>query len=104
MSAKSTEPQHALPDIDFATFVLSLGSNALSLLGEMPEAPDAEGASQVDLPLARQTIDILAMLQEKTRGNLTEAEAKLLESLLYDLRVKYVDAQNSTDATKSAKK
>jgi hypothetical protein len=45
-----------------------------------------------NLPLARQTIDIMAMLQDKTRGNLSEREARLVEHLLYDLRVKYVDA------------
>jgi hypothetical protein len=86
----SSEAEQALPEIDFATFVLSLGSNALVNLGEMP---DGDGRTDRNLPLARQTIDILAMLQEKTRGNLTEAEAKLVESLLYDLRVKYVDAR-----------
>jgi hypothetical protein len=85
-----SEPPQALPPIDFATFVLSLASSALMNLGEMPD-PDT-GTSQKDLPLAKQTIDILGMLEEKTRGNLEEAEDKLLRSLLYDLRVKYVDA------------
>ncbi len=85
----SDEPRQTLPDIDFATFILSMGSSALVHLGEMP-APD--GSTDRNLPLAKQTIDLLALLQEKTRGNLDEAEDNLLKSLLYDLRIKYVDA------------
>jgi len=85
------EARRALPDIDFATFILSLGSSALVHLGEMP-TPD--GSSERDLPLAKQTIDLLALLQQKTQGNLDEAEDNLLRSLLYDLRIKYVDAVN----------
>ena len=85
------EARRALPDIDFATFILSMGSSALVHLGEMP-APD--GTNDRDLPLAKQTIDLLALLQEKTQGNLDEAEDNLLRSLLYDLRIKYVDAVN----------
>ena len=80
-----------LPAVDFHTFVLSLGSSALLHLGEI-EHPDV-GAPQTDLPLAKHTIDILVMLEEKTRGNLTAAEEKLIASLLYDLRLRYVEAQ-----------
>jgi Domain of unknown function (DUF1844) len=80
-----------LPAVDFHTFVLSLGSSALLHLGEL-EHPDV-GAPQKDLPLAKHTIDILVMLEEKTRGNLTPAEEKLIASLLYDLRLRYVEAQ-----------
>ena len=86
-----TEPTRALPDIDFATFVLSLGSSALAYLGEM--ADPVSGTLTRDLPMAKQTIDIIAMLLEKTKGNLSDAEDKLVQGLLYDLRVKYVDAQ-----------
>lgn len=82
-----------LPAVDFHTFVLSLGSSALLHLGEL-EHPDV-GAPQKDLPLAKHTIDILVMLEEKTRGNLTPAEEKLIGSLLYDLRLRYVEAQKS---------
>jgi hypothetical protein len=81
----------ALPAVDFHTFVLSLGSSALLHLGEL-EHPDV-GAPQKDLPLAKHTIDILVMLEEKTRGNLTPAEEKLIGSLLYDLRLRFVEAQ-----------
>jgi hypothetical protein len=80
-----------LPAVDFHTFVLSLGSSALLHLGEI-EHPDV-GAPQTDLPLAKHTIDILVMLEEKTKGNLTPAEEKLIGSLLYDLRLRYVEAQ-----------
>jgi len=80
-----------LPAVDFHTFVLSLGSSALLHLGEI-EHPDV-GATQTDLPLAKHTIDILVMLEQKTKGNLTPAEEKLIQSLLYDLRLRYVEAQ-----------
>ena len=88
--AKAAVPEPA-PAIDFHTFVLSLGSSALLHLGEL-ERPGA-GAAEKDLPMAKHTIDILAMLQDKTRGNLTPEEAKLLESLLFDLRLRYVEAR-----------
>jgi hypothetical protein len=78
------------PPVDFHTFVLSLGSSALMHLGEL-ERPGA-ASTEKDLTLAKHTIDILAMLQQKTRGNLSPAEDKLIESLLYELRLRYVDA------------
>ena len=70
--------------------MLSLGSSALLHLGEIENPND--GASQKDLPLAKHTIDILVMLEEKTKGNLSTAEERLMESLLYDLRLRYVEA------------
>jgi hypothetical protein len=86
--ADDSAPQ-ALPDIDFATFILSLGSSALVHLGD---APDEAGVTSKNLPLAKQTIDLIALIQKKTEGNLDDGEAKLLSALLYDLRIKYVDA------------
>ena len=86
-------PTAAFPPVDFHTFVLSLGSSALLHLGEIENPND--GASQKDLPLAKHTIDILAMLEEKTKGNLSTAEERLMESLLYDLRLRYVEATKS---------
>lgn len=77
-----------LPAVSFATFVFSLSSSALVYLGEMPEIESQ--SSQVDLPLAKQIIDTLGMLQEKTRGNLDTDEDRLLRNLLYDLRLRYV--------------
>jgi hypothetical protein len=87
-------PTAAFPPVDFHTFVLSLGSSALLHLGEIENPND--GASQKDLPLAKHTIDILVMLEEKTRGNLSTAEERLMESLLYDLRLRYVEAMKSS--------
>jgi hypothetical protein len=83
-------PVAAFPPVDFHTFVLSLGSSALLHLGEIENPND--GVSQKDLPLAKHTIDILVMLEEKTKGNLSTAEERLMESLLYDLRLRYVEA------------
>jgi hypothetical protein len=88
----ASSAQH-LPPVDFHTFVLSLGSSALLHLGEL-EHPDGSEA-QPDLPLAKHTIDIIAMLQEKTRGNLSPPEERLIESLLYDLRLRYVEHTKS---------
>ncbi len=75
--------------IDFYTFVLSLGSSAFVHLGDAPH-PETGEVVKPDLRLAKQTIDILSMLEEKTRGNLTEEEARFLENLLTDLRLRYV--------------
>ena len=86
-------PVAAFPPVDFHTFVLSLGSSALLHLGEIENPND--GVSQKDLPLAKHTIDILVMLEEKTKGNLSTAEERLMESLLYDLRLRYVEATKS---------
>jgi len=86
-------PIAAFPPVDFHTFVLSLGSSALLHLGEIENPND--GVSQKDLPLAKHTIDILVMLEEKTKGNLSSAEERLMESLLYDLRLRYVEATKS---------
>ncbi len=79
--------------IDFSTFVLSLGTSALYHLGEIGDSEGgAEGPVEPNLPIARQTIDTLEMLTEKTRGNLTDAESKLLESILYELHMRFVEA------------
>lgn len=85
------EAPHALPALDFSTFVLSLGSSCMVNLGKV-DGPEGE-REQPNLAAAKQMIDILGILEEKTRGNLDESEQKLLTSLLYDLRVQYVDAQ-----------
>jgi Domain of unknown function (DUF1844) len=89
-------PPVALGPIDFSTHVLSLASSALIALGKMP-APDGE-AQPLDFETARHLIDVLAMLEIKTKGNLDEAESKLLASLVYDLRVAFVDARHAADA------
>jgi hypothetical protein len=77
-----------LPAIDFSTFVMSLCHSVLVHLGD---APDPEGNTSPQLELARQTIDLIALLQEKTRNNLTGPEEQLVEQALTDLRLRYVE-------------
>lgn len=78
------------PPIDFTTFIFSLSTQAMVHMGEMtlPGMPEAS----VNLIAAKQTIDIVSLLEEKTKGNLTESEARLLSNLLYDLRMRYLHA------------
>ena len=78
-----------LREVDFSTFILSLGTTAMYHLGQGTVEPSS--APAVNLPLARHVIDLLAMIQQKTRGNLTEDEQGILERLLLDLRLKYVE-------------
>jgi len=80
-----------LPQINFSTFIFSLNSSALVQLGIIEDP--ASGKKQTNLPLAKQTIDLLILLQEKTKGNLSQDELQLLEHILYDLRIKYIKAR-----------
>jgi len=77
-----------LPEMTFAGLVLSLSASAMVHLGEA--APEAEDAAETNLVLVRQTIDILELLERKTRGNLDADEARVLASVLHELRLKYV--------------
>ena len=77
-----------LPEINFATFVVSLNASALLHLGAIEDP--TTGKTDKNLPMAKQTIDILSMLQEKTAGNLSKDEEGLLKNILYDLRIIYV--------------
>ena len=90
-STASVEEPHegAFAEMSFSVFVIGLCTQALVHLGEMPD-PSSQGL-RGDLPAAKQLIDILGILQTKTRGNLDESESRLLESALYDLRMKYVE-------------
>jgi hypothetical protein len=88
-AAKKQEAGQApLPEINFSTFIFSLNASVLLHLGEYPDP--ATGKKEVDLPLAKQTIDLIGMLEEKTRGNLTADEENLIKTILYDLRLRYV--------------
>lgn len=80
-----TPKHYALPKIDFSTFILSINSSALVQLG-LIEDP-ASGQKTKNLALAKQTIDLLAMLEEKTRGNLASDEENILKNILYELRM-----------------
>jgi hypothetical protein len=90
--AKPEPGEGPLPSVDFATFALSLGSSALYHMGLVPDPESGRPVAEPNLVLARQTIDTLEMLEAKTRGNLDEQESRLLESLLYELRMRYVEA------------
>jgi hypothetical protein len=89
--AEAARASRELPRPDFAALVVSLGSSALFHLGQVADPTTGEPGQQ-DLGLARQTIDLVEILQEKTRGNLTPEEEHLLQSLLTDLRMRYVEA------------
>lgn len=79
-----------LPTLDFSTFVLGIIGSAYVHLGD---APSPDGNMERDLVLARQNIDLLALLQEKTRGNLTGDEERLLDQALYDLRMRFLEVE-----------
>ena len=84
-----TEQQPKQPfQIDFSTFIMSLTSSAFYHLGDI--ADPETGKTETNLPAVHQTIDMLTMLREKTKGNLNEEENKLLEQLIYELQMKYV--------------
>ena len=81
-----------LPQIDFSTFVLSLAASAMVQLGMAP-GPEGETREAPDLAMARHTIDTLEMLADKTRGNLDADEERLLQSVLYEVRMTFVRAE-----------
>lgn len=80
-----------LPEVTFTTFVMSLNTAALFHLGEIVDP--ATGEKNMDLMLAKHTIDTLNLLQKKTKGNLTGEEQELIEKILYDLRLRYVQVK-----------
>jgi len=83
-----------LPEIDFTSFIFSLSTSALIQLGEIQD-PFTQKLIR-NLPLAKQTIDLIGMLKEKTKGNLTPEEERVIEYVLYDLRLKYVKTAGIT--------
>ncbi|MFI5298887.1 MAG: DUF1844 domain-containing protein [Polyangiales bacterium] len=92
-----------LPSLDFSTLVLSLSQTALMHLGDVADPSIADAELHRDLRLARQTIDLLGVLQEKTKGNLTGEEERLLDQLLYDLRLRFVEHSKEEAAKKEGK-
>lgn len=93
MGDDKTKPEvqgeDTLPRVDFATFILSLSHSALMHLGEAPN-PET-GKMEKNLMLARQTIDLVGMLEDKTKGNLSGDEERLVGQILFDLRMRYVE-------------
>jgi uncharacterized protein DUF1844 len=87
----STEEQSR---ISFGSFIISLASTAALHFGDIPD-PQTGERHEPDLVAAHQMIDLISLLQEKTKGNLTPDEAKLVDDLLYELRMRYVQAQQA---------
>ncbi len=93
MEGTMSNQQTGLSKIDFSNFILSLNTSALIHLGDLPDPQTRERI--YDIQSAKQTIDILELLRSKTSGNLDGEEEKLLEDVIYDLRMKYVKATQS---------
>jgi len=91
MSNSTSGSKSPLPKIDFSSFILSLYSSGLVQLGKVEDPSTGKTALNIDL--AKHTINIIAMLEEKTRGNLTEEENSLLEALLSEIRIAFVEAK-----------
>jgi hypothetical protein len=87
---KEEKDSATLPEVNFSSFLLSISSSILLHLGEI--ADPQSGEKKKDLALAKQSIDIISLLKDKTKGNLTQEEEKLLDHLLYDLRMRFVKA------------
>lgn len=87
---RDQEQQVPLPEVSFNSLIFSLSSSALLHLGEIQDP--YTGQSKTDLPIAKHTIDLIALLKAKTKGNLTDEESKFLESVLADLRWRFVKA------------
>lgn len=77
-----------LPQVDFSSFIFSLSTSALIHFGDIPDPITKK--TEKNLPMIRQTIDLLNVLKDKTKGNLTKEEEELLDNVLYDLRMRYV--------------
>jgi len=90
---KTKTPPPPLPEVNFNSLIFSLSSSAFLHFGEIGDP--RTGEKQKDLPLAKHAIDTIAMLKEKTKGNLTEEEQKFIDSVLTDLRWRYVKAIKS---------
>jgi len=86
------EREDGADGISFAAFVLSLAHTAAVHFGDIPDPVNGE-RSESNLLAAQQMIDILALIENKTRGNLTAEERQLIEQILYELRLRFVDAQ-----------
>ncbi len=87
----ASSPEEPLPVLDFPSFILSLWTSALIQMGEIEDP--IRRKKDKNLTAAKQTIDLITMLQEKTKGNLTELEQNIVTQVLYDLRMKYVKLQ-----------
>lgn len=89
-SKDSSDQEPKPPPLDFSTFILSLYSSALYHLGGIQDP--VSGKTTLDLDLAKQNIEFIKILEDKTEGNLNDEEKKLIQHTLYDLRIKFVEA------------
>ncbi len=87
-SPNESKQEYDYPQVNFTNFVLSLSTSALFHFGDFPEHEG--GKTEKNLPAAKQTIDILDMLNEKTKGNLDKNESSLIQGVLYELKMRYV--------------
>ena len=87
----SSDTVNSQNESEFITFILSLGTATLMYLGEVPDFETQQVAT--DLPAAEENIRIISLLREKTKGNLDSQESQMLETILYDLRLKFVKAK-----------
>jgi hypothetical protein len=90
----TSDAAHDPTAVTFVGFVLSLAHTAAYHFGDVPD-PMTGQPGQANLAAAQQIIDILSLLEQKTRGNLTAEERQLMEQLLYELRIRYVEASKS---------
>ncbi len=93
-TAPAPEPHGVLPPVDFPSFLISLGTSALYHLGLVPD-PSTGEPGEKNIELARHTIDTIALLEQKTQGNLSEDETALFQNLLTELRMRFVEATGS---------
>jgi PBP1b-binding outer membrane lipoprotein LpoB len=91
---EKTSSSTPLPDMDFTTFLYSISSTVLLHFGDIPDP--ITNKKEKNLPMVRQTISIIEMLKEKTKGNLTLEEENLIDNILYDLRMRYIREINKT--------
>jgi len=103
VASKSTDPPkngkmdqpESLPKIDFTTLVMSFASAAIINMGKVPDP--MTGQAQKNFGFAQQNIDIISLLQEKTRGNVSEEEGKMMDQVLYELRLEFVEAKKGNE-------
>lgn len=103
VSGERATQEHEASTINFVAFVLSLAHTAAVHFGDVPD-PVSGSKIDANLPAAQQMIDILALMEEKTRGNLTAEERQLLEQVLFELRMRFVEIQGAPGAAASEPK
>lgn len=98
--SSSSAPENDIPEASFPVLLATLGTQAMAMMGLLPN-PDGTGNTQVHMPMARHLIDMIGVLDEKTKGNLTEDESKALTENLHQLRMAYVAVSQQAASTPS---